>query len=386
MSLSAKPFVAAILLAGVASAQQTHAIEAEISLARDTYVAGQPIPLEVTFRNVTDKPVVFSNWNTPFEGFKSDMFDVTLDGQHVAYEGRLFKRLHLGQDTDAFLAPNAELTTSLNLRRAYGLDVDGTYTVALSTYLPSTASSSQNAIDVGSCDLESNLLTFNIVGAKLDRDDAAQLLFTGAGSTVIAVPGPIDIPVNTPTFVNCSDAQQTCITDALGKAREGAKAAKDCLDKESEAYTKWFGKFSEKCAKQVKDNFCKISDSLNDKSYEFTCDGDDCEPGDFGYVYPCTPCKIYLCGGFFSADLTGTDSKMGVLIHEASHFKDNGGTDDHEYGCEDSCELAETDPEKAKDNADNYEYFVEKGKAPTKTPVGLAELVLSRASRPQTVR
>ena len=46
------------------------------------------------------------------------------------------------------------------------------------------------------------------------------------------------------------------------------------------------------------------------------CGGD----GVFAYVYPTRPFQIFLCGAFWNAGMTGTDSKPGTIIHELSHF------------------------------------------------------------------
>ena len=90
---------------------------------------------------------------------------------------------------------------------------------------------------------------------------------------------------------------------------------------------------------------------------------------------------IYLCGAFWNAPMTGTDSKVsitsyrlmcaldtssflsrlqgGTLVHEASHFTKNGGTQDYVYGQHNCQSLAQNDPDKAVHNADCYEYFAE---------------------------
>ncbi|KXN83038.1 Peptidyl-Lys metalloendopeptidase [Leucoagaricus sp. SymC.cos] len=84
--------------------------------------------------------------------------------------------------------------------------------------------------------------------------------------------------------------------------------------------------------------------------------GDDASDyGDDTYVFG----KIYLCSAFWQAPTTGTDSQGRTLIHEASHFIANGGTDDRVYG-QDGCKtLAINDPDLVVDNADSYEYFTE---------------------------
>jgi peptidyl-Lys metalloendopeptidase len=76
-------------------------------------------------------------------------------------------------------------------------------------------------------------------------------------------------------------------------------------------------------------------------------------------VYPDQPYKIYVCKAFWSAPLTGTDSKGGTLVHEMSHFNVFAGTNDWAYGQAAAGALATSDPDKAIDNADSHEYFGE---------------------------
>jgi peptidyl-Lys metalloendopeptidase len=76
-------------------------------------------------------------------------------------------------------------------------------------------------------------------------------------------------------------------------------------------------------------------------------------------VYPTQPYKIYVCKAFWSAPLTGTDSKGGTLLHEMSHFDVVAGTDDNVYGQAGAANLAITNPDAAVQNADSHEYFGE---------------------------
>lgn len=64
-----------------------------------------------------------------------------------------------------------------------------------------------------------------------------------------------------------------------------------------------------------------------------------------------------LCPSFFRARMTGQDSRWGILIHEGSHLAAN--TSDHAYGPRAALALAEATPEKAGENGDSIEYFVE---------------------------
>ena len=89
---------------------------------------------------------------------------------------------------------------------------------------------------------------------------------------------------------------------------------------------------------------------------------DTCAPDVFASTVKGTT-TIYLCKLYFSAKLSGTDSKMGILVHKLGHaaaYLDDVIVDGHyvygQAGCKD---LAKNHPGSAVKNADNYEYFTE---------------------------
>jgi len=79
----------------------------------------------------------------------------------------------------------------------------------------------------------------------------------------------------------------------------------------------------------------------------------------YAYVYPDRPYEVHLCGAFWQAPATGTDSKAGTLVHETSHFNNVAGTDDWAYGQSACQSLATSNPDHAIANADSHEYFAE---------------------------
>ncbi|MDZ7813484.1 MAG: M35 family metallo-endopeptidase [Ideonella sp.] len=81
--------------------------------------------------------------------------------------------------------------------------------------------------------------------------------------------------------------------------------------------------------------------------------------GTYAYVYPTQPYKIYVCGAFWNAPMTGTDSKGGTLVHEMMHFNVVAASDDWAYGQTASKSMAISNPTKALDNSDSHEYFAE---------------------------
>ena len=77
--------------------------------------------------------------------------------------------------------------------------------------------------------------------------------------------------------------------------------------------------------------------------------------------------RIFIGGAFHTAKNTGIDSRVGVLIHEMSHFVDAGGTNavapyrEEIYQQKWCIDLAKRDSVYALKNADSFEYFMEDG-------------------------
>mmetsp|Transcript_9474 Transcript_9474/g.13721 ORF Transcript_9474/g.13721 Transcript_9474/m.13721 type:complete len:141 (+) Transcript_9474:1531-1953(+) len=123
-------------------------------------------------------------------------------------------------------------------------------------------------------------------------------------------------------------------------------------------YTEWFGLDTLSVnVNIIKTHFTAIKDVFLKAEMRFDCTCTD--PGVYAYVFTDDAYKIYLCGAFWSAPANGYDSKMGTLVHEASHFTVVAGTNDWAYGQSNCLNLAKTDASKAVTNADSHEYFCE---------------------------
>ncbi len=84
--------------------------------------------------------------------------------------------------------------------------------------------------------------------------------------------------------------------------------------------------------------------------------------GTFAWVNPADPNHdVNLEPEFWKAPRKGQDSKLGTLAHELSHFNDIGGTGDNGYGVTNARNLTSA-PANALNNADNFEYYIEKVK------------------------
>lgn len=135
-------------------------------------------------------------------------------------------------------------------------------------------------------------------------------------------------------------------------------------------YQMIFGRFDNKRYKLVHSNFDKILKAVRSiiiykRSDDFTKDSmtgismdDDC----YGYINK-NGTQIFLCRPFLEAVMTGTNSRVGVLLHELSHVYSKTGDMRLEAALPNErelcIELAKINPEQAVRNADSYEFFLE---------------------------
>ena len=68
-------------------------IRCELSMPK-TLASAQPADLAFTLTNAGDDAIQFLNWQTPLEGIRAPMFEVTRAGVSVEYQGRMLKRGH----------------------------------------------------------------------------------------------------------------------------------------------------------------------------------------------------------------------------------------------------------------------------------------------------
>ncbi|PFH50593.1 hypothetical protein AMATHDRAFT_75492 [Amanita thiersii Skay4041] len=164
-------------------------------------------------------------------------------------------------------------------------------------------------------------------------------------------------------FNGCSSTQQSGLNSAASAAQSYASSALSYLNAHLSAttrYVTWFGTYTSTRHSTVQSHFSHISsNSFSSFTYDCTCT----DSGTYAYVFPDDFGHIYLCGAFWSAPNTGTDSRGGTLIHESSHFTANGGTDDYVYGQSGAKSLAISNPDEAVFNADSHEYFAENNPA-----------------------
>jgi RHS repeat-associated protein len=162
-------------------------------------------------------------------------------------------------------------------------------------------------------------------------------------------------------ILKLTERQQAIVAQALQRSVNMVDRSNEALKTENDVaapqLARWFGDNSKNTEEQIGTNFSKIENAL--KKIEIKNIKFDDETDFIAYVYPDNCKKIYVGEAFFDAIDKGFNSKAGVFVHETSHFKNTVGTEDYFYGIGNALDLAHTDSDKAKMNADNYKYFVE---------------------------
>jgi peptidyl-Lys metalloendopeptidase len=327
------------------NAQGAAPSEATVSLSaeKEAFSTGEEVILHVAISNPHAGAIRILKWFLPADGMQESLLSVTRDGVPVAYQGPVFKRRAPAEEDYLVLQPGETVSGSLDLSAYYDLAVSGDYSV---TY------------DVHSEELyarpDKELLK---VGGQLVSNKVQVYIEGRAGPSLNAITP--EVVNGSTTFTSCSATRQSQLITARNDASNYAANSIAYLNagRQGPRYVTWFGTYLLSRYNTVKSHFANINNAMANASVNFNCTCND--PNVYAYVFRNQPYKIYLCGAFWGAPATGTDSKAGTLVHEMSHFIVVADTDDWVYGQTAARNLAINDPAKAVTNADNHEYFAE---------------------------
>lgn len=315
--------------------------------ARLTLVDGSTddVRVNLTLTNTGDKPIRLLKWQLPGSE-DAPLFLVERDGEKVSYEGALIKRAAPTDKDFQLLKVGQSLTVQAEVSGLYDMSAQGQYSIRY--LLPTVAQEAKAAKARQAQASESNAVTLWVEGVNDERVQAK-----------VAATEPAALTASVSFSGRCSNTQKSDILAALDAASGISNNSSSYLavDKpDGQRYRSWFGAYDASRWNQAEAQFSKIKDAIDNKPLTFDC---GCKQSYFAYVYPDQPYKVYLCKSFWTAPVTGTDSRAGTIVHELSHFNVVAGTDDLGYGQANARNLASTDPVKALNNADNHEYFAE---------------------------
>lgn len=320
-----------------ALASMAHAGNIDIALEADASPEASAATIIVAVTNRGDVEEQISRWDLPIQldgTLTAPLLDVTHEGQAVAYIGKLVKRA-ADKDGDLIrLQPGQSIAMEVDVAGAYDLQQGGRFEVRYK------ADSTQVGRKQGAV---GNAITIEVAPrVPAFADTVVQRV--AAGDTL---------------FRSCRADQSQAIHGARRAAAQMINGAQSAMSSSTAGnrYRHWFGNHDNQRYANVKNNVSKIKLAVDNAGITVDCSCTD--RGVFAYVYPNRPYDIYVCGAFWSAGETGTDSRGGTLVHELSHFTVIAGTRDHAYGQSAARQLAQNDPARAITNADNYEYFSE---------------------------
>jgi len=328
------------LLAGAgAAAGPLDKLDIRLSAASPVVQGDVSVAVDVTVTNVSGHAVKVLKRYLPEEELHAPLFSVTKeDGSAARYVGPLAK---WGKPTETDyirLAAGASRTYRVELSQRYQLG-NGRYAVQFIGREGRGASEASY------------------------KNSVPLTLWTSGRSEVVQAAGIEAEGNGTEANISftggCTSSEQTTLTSAVGAATTYSTESKGYLNGTSsgtQRFVEWFGKFRQTRWDKVETHFNNIDAAFKTKPLTLDC---SCTSSAYAYVYPNQPYKIYLCNAFWSAPMTGTDSKGGTLIHEMSHFDVVGNTDDNAYGQSACRSLAKSNPKAAVANADSHEYFAE---------------------------
>lgn len=364
---------AAVLTLSFAAQAASNGVVVSVAPEKSSLGRSDDVVVKVTFTNTSGSPQYVLKSHTPFGGMPlTPLFEVTRDGSPVRYLGAVAKRPAPTAADYYLLKPGASYSAKVELSSLYDMATTGDYAIrfrAAATQLFADAPAVQAAAGTGARiataggtdaggkgigELQSDVATVWIDGARPrgSREvtlTLAEMQAESKGGTVTAA---------SVSYSQCSSSQQSTISQALSAAQTMATNADAYMTKGTMGtrYTKWFGAVDSSRVSTIKSHFAAIKSTLAAKPITVNC---GCTDTSYAYVYPTQPYTIYVCKAFWSAPLTGTDSKGGTLVHETSHFNVVAGTDDWAYGQSAAASLAISNPARAIDNADSHEYFSE---------------------------
>jgi peptidyl-Lys metalloendopeptidase len=359
-------FAIVLVCLSFSSFARSNNLSVSLSVSDRATVSDQEVMVDVIFTNNGSTPLSIAKWFVPEGALEGDLFLLSRDGKQVPYLGPIIKRAAPTAQDMITLAPGESITRSVDISGMYDLSASGEYKMqygVASSQLFGRASpratqdllknSMEQTVDVGMESLMSNEVGTFVEGRNNPLASLGEANFGADKSALLGAKSSIAYSGR------CSASQQSTLTSAVAAASNMANSSVSYLNGISgntPRFTTWFGSATSSALSEIRTDYAKIKDALDNKPLVLDC---SCKQSYYAYVYPTQPYKVYLCRAFWSAPMTGTDSKGGTLVHELSHFNVIAGTGDFAYGQSAAKSLAISNPTQARNNADSHEYFSE---------------------------
>lgn len=344
-------------------------LEARLISAAD-FKSDEPVNLTFELTNTGGEDLYVLTWYTPLEGLFSDCLKVERDGGRVEYDGPLPKRGNPTAENYVLVPAGQTVSKEVEVSRAYDVNTPGNYDVELDTEVDdivtaAAAKTLDESINEGNRqnskqELRGGGTSFTVTpggGGKNLTDGEQARETTQAKRGADAAPpddetaekaGPMD-PELTGGDANKQAKTRQAHADGYVLCRDALSTMANDAN-----YREWFGTHTAQRFAKVKDNLTKVKQKMESTTFTYILTGEGCQSNWYAYTYK-GDTRIWLCGLFWSAPATGTNSKAGTILHEHTHA--TARTDDIVY-LQDKCrQLAIDDPDRAIKNADSHEYY-----------------------------
>lgn len=343
----------AVVATSAAQAAPTECLDVRLSSAAPIVNGDVDVHVDVTVTNQCRTAVQVLRWQLPSDQMSGSLFRVTRDDKPVRYTGPVIKRAAPQAKDYVEIAAGATLNYQVELTGNYDFSKNGRYAIEFQSDRGTHGSGAQSMRSAATI-----YLWAQNRDEKLDAAAAADDL--SAARNTAAAPSITAAAASLSYTGSCTSSQKSQLSQAVTAATNYASSSATYLSGTPSAtprYTSWFGAYTSSRWNTAKGHFVKARNAFQGAALTLDCSCKD--SGTYAYVYPTQPYKIYVCGAFWSAPMTGTDSKGGTLVHEMMHFNVIAGTDDWAYGQSAALSLAKSNPTKALDNSDSHEYFTE---------------------------
>lgn len=339
---------AAVVATSSSFAAGTECLDVRLNSAAPVVNGDVDVHVDVAVTNLCRVPVQVLRWQLPSDTMSGALFSVTRDDKPVRYTGAVIKRAAPSAKDYVSIAAGETLNYKVELTGHYDFSKNGRYAIEFHSDRGTHGSGAQAMHSAAPMYLWTQGRNEKLDAAAAQLDDAPSLTARATAAASIAYTG------------SCTSTQKSQLSSAVTAATNYAASSTTYLNGTPSAtprYTTWFGAYTSTRWNTAKDHFTKARNAFQTAALTLDCSCKD--SGTYAYVYPTQPYKIYVCGAFWSAPMTGTDSKGGTLVHEMMHFNVIASTDDWAYGQSAAKSLAKSNPTKALDNSDNHEYFAE---------------------------
>ncbi|XP_011407670.2 PREDICTED: uncharacterized protein LOC105314929 [Amphimedon queenslandica] len=321
-----------------------------VSLDMSCNKALSAVACSFEFTNNANEDLYLLKRNTPLEGLRSQFVSVSLDGRSLEYEGMYVRRAPPAKENFVFLKAGESISATVQITDAFSIDTDGLYTVQYSRPLQYLSVNEMSAMSI-------DQLKESFV------HESVQLYLKD--TSVLSKPKRQEIKIDyTVHLQSCSSAsfsggdnQNSATLTAHKKLCSGSNTAKGKVGDNITISTTWFGAYDAGRTAEAKEVYTDINNGLSTTAVTYYNNGPDCEADEYAYVWSNIKDTVYLCNLYYNIQTscsTSAESKEGTLLHEWSHSF--GDTEDYEYGRTDCKDLAQNNPDRAVNNADNFAY------------------------------